>query len=460
MCAFSRFSVDIFNTNPMSRYSASAPPVRTVSCVEDVSNVTNAISDWAVQNGDVVSMMRLMRVVVSLCKGSNKSILDSTSNVKDCVNGMTSLLWNDVANRVFEIQIPTSEAGWIIGKNGMTVRRIRKQAGCRFEEIKSESETSRTFRLEGSDRAIQYAYGCVLSELERHGVDTSDRPRDFIGDILREESSASFASSAFDLLVQNDLSKHLGTFSISMLMRSWMERGNEDDIERTLNAYTDFMPKRNMLSNSLVLASVANAIVSKKNWNWNEFRDMAEKLLHDSRKMLKNYRAFDQKILHVKTVTCVAGFALDMTSRVDDSAVSSDKIASFVLSVLESLHDNEIKYLVSNDVYDRVFKLCCTSKRKALRKRCVERIISDLERKCEKHKAVQFWDLPETFKMKHRDVLMWKSLISEHNFKSDSKSLPTISLHHDATLAKRRANAIVKYASSRLKTREEIRNNR
>ena len=89
--------------------------------MEDVSFVTNAISNWAVHNGDVNSMMRLMRVVVSLCKGST---LDS-SNIKDCVNGMTSLLWNDVANRVFEIQVPKSEAGWIIGKNGVTVRGVR-----------------------------------------------------------------------------------------------------------------------------------------------------------------------------------------------------------------------------------------------------------------------------------------------------------------------------------------------
>ena len=513
----------------LDKYAASAPSVRTESCVEDVSFVTNAISNWAVYNGDVNSMMRLMRVVVSLCKGDESKTLDS-SNIKDCVNGMTSLLWNDVANRVFEIQVPKSEAGWIIGKNGVTVRRIRKQAGCRFEEIESEDETFRTFRLEGSDRAIQYAYSSVLSELERHGVDTSDRPGDFIGDILGEESSASFATNAFDLLVRgvralcssvvfereaqefqsfhtfifqlrlksiitrivhsysknitrkstfeyklnydenstrartqvrNEMSKHLGTFSISMLMRSWMERGNEDDIERTLDTYTEFMPKRNMLSNSLVLASVANAIVSKKNWNWNEFRDMGEMLIHDSRKMLKNYRAFDQKILHVKTVTCVAGFALDMMSQVDETTSPlSDKIASFVLTVLEPLHSSQMKYLVSNDVYDRVFKLCCTSKRKALRKRCVRLIISDLERNDKKQRPVQFWDLPETFKMKHRDVLMWKSLISEDDFDNKSKSLPTTSLHHDATLAKRRANAIVKYASSRSKTREKMREQR
>ena len=55
---------------------------------------------------------------------------------------------------------------------------------------------------------------------------------------------------------------------------------------------------------------------------------------------------------------------------------------------------------------------------------------------------------------------LWKSLISQDDFDNESKSLPTTSLHHDATLAKRRANAIVKYASSRLKTREEAREQR
>ena len=62
-------------------------------------------------------------------------------------------------------------------------------------------------------------------------------------------------------------------------------------------------------------------------------------------------------------------------------------------------------------------------------------IISDLERNDKKQRPVQFWDLPETFKMKHRDILMWKSLISEDDFDNKSKSLPTTSLHHDATLA-------------------------
>ena len=87
-------------------------------------------------------------------------------------------------------------------------------------------------------------------------------------------------------------------------------------------------------------------------------------------------------------------------------------------------------------------------------------IISDLERNDKKQRPVQFLELPETFKMKHRDILMWKSLISQDDFDNESKSLPTTSLHHDATLAKRRANAIVKYASSRLKTREEAREQR
>ena len=216
------------------------------------------------------------------------------------------------------------------------VRRIRKQAGCRFEEIESDDETFRTFRLEGSDRAIQYAYSSVLSELERHGVDTSDRPGDFIGDILGEESSASFASNAFDLLVQNEMSRHLGTFSISMLMRSWMERGNEDDIERTLRTYTEFMPKRNMLLEfTRTCICRERDRVQEELGLEREFREMGEKLIHDSRKMLKNYRAFDQKILHVKTVTCVAGFALDMMSQVDETTSPlSDKIASFVLTVL------------------------------------------------------------------------------------------------------------------------------
>jgi len=451
----------------LDKYAASAPSIRSQSCVEDVSIVINAVSDWAIQNGDVNSMMRLMRTVMSLHFDESK-MLDIMTN--SLVDGMTSFLWNDVANRRFEIQVPISEAGWIIGKNGITVRRIRKQAGCRFEEIKSSNDDddddgTRTFRLEGSDRAIQYAYTSVLDELKRHGVDTSDRPQDFIGDILGEESSASFATSAFDLFNQNNMSTHLGTFSISMLMRSWMERGNAEDVERTLSVYTEFMPRRNMLSNSIVLASVANAIVCKSDWNdWNKFRDISEKLIHDSRKMLKNYKGFDQKILHVKTVTCLAGFALDMIScnisEDEEKLTTSDKVASFVLTVLEPLHNKaKSRYLVSNDVYDRLFKICCTTKRKALKKRCVEKVLSDLEKSYESHSVVQFWDLPETFKIKFRDVLMWKSLMMG-DFKMEkenSTSLPGTSLHYDATLSKRRANAIVKFASSRMKTREKSR---
>ena len=70
-------------------------------------------------------MMRLMRVVVSLCKGPT---LDS-SNIKDCVNGMTSLLWNDVANRVFEIQVPNQKL------DGLSERTV-----LRYEEFENRQD--------------------------------------------------------------------------------------------------------------------------------------------------------------------------------------------------------------------------------------------------------------------------------------------------------------------------------